>query len=73
MPRDPVTKLLIKGLTLSFSFRRDQILGQRCLWADAVSVRFAVQCGFAPPRSADKPDDSPLGWDGTLAVAVFVP
>lgn len=60
-------------LTLWLSSRRDQTPGQRCLWADAGWVRFAGRCGFAPPPSADRPGDSPLGWDGTLEAAGFVP
>lgn len=70
---DPIPKLFVRRLTLSISFLRDRSLGRRCLWAGAGSDRFAVQCGLAPPQSADKPDDSPLGWDGTLAEAVCVP
>lgn len=48
-------------------------LARRCLWADAGLNQFAVQCESAPPQSADMPDDSHLGGDGTLAEVALLP
>lgn len=44
----------------------DRLPVRRRLWASAGLDQFAVQCESAPPRSDDRPDETHLGWDGTL-------